>query len=416
LPFEVPKSWAWCLFGDICDYGNCENEIPQNILGEAWILDLEDIEKDTGRIIDFVTKSNREFHSNKHRFTKGQVLYSNLRPYLNKVLIAPKDGYCTSEIIPLKLESGIANEYIRYLLMSEYFLTYADMCSYGVKMPRLGATNAKKALIPIPPLTEQYRIVATIESEFALIDEIERNKSDLLSVITVTKTKILSLAISGKLVPQDLKDEPANVLLERIRTEREKLSNSRKIKKSTTVPVTRTADNSPYEQLPNGWALVWLGEIAKVIMGQSPDGNSVTENPDGIEFHQGKIFFTERYVAHSGQYAKNANKVAEEDSVLLCVRAPVGVANITKRKIAIGRGLCSITPLCGVSVDFIFHWLTAFQDDFIAQATGSTFTAITTDVVKQQLIPLPPLTEQQRIVAAIEAQFEILNTIIKTLN
>jgi len=172
IPFNVPESWAWCAFGEICDYGNCVNETPNNISDDAWILDLEDIEKDTGRIIAFVTKSEREFYSNKHIFHAGQVLYSNLRPYLNKVLVAPKDGYCTSEIIPLKFDIEMDSGYVRYLLMSPYFLAYANLCSYGVKMPRLGASNAKKALIPLPPMNEQQRISAAIETAFAQLDSI----------------------------------------------------------------------------------------------------------------------------------------------------------------------------------------------------------------------------------------------------
>jgi type I restriction enzyme S subunit len=178
MPFDVPKSWAWCAFGEVCDYGNCVNETPDNIPNNAWILDLEDIEKDTGRIAAFVSKSEREFYSSKHIFHAGQVLYSNLRPYLNKVLVAPKDGYCTSEIIPLKFETEVDSGYFRYLLMSPYFLAYANLCSYGVKMPRLGAANAKKALIPLPPLAEQSRIVVAIETAFAQLDGITQNASN----------------------------------------------------------------------------------------------------------------------------------------------------------------------------------------------------------------------------------------------
>ena len=151
-------------------------------------------------------------------------------------------------------------------------------------------------------------------------------------------------------------------------------------------------------------------------MGQSPSGDSVTESPNGIEFHQGKIYFTERHLAHSGQFTNEDNKIATENSVLLCIRAPVGVVNITDREIAIGRGLCAVTPLTGMSVEFVFHWLTGFQNDFIEQATGTTFMAITTDVVRQQIAPLPPLAEQERIIIAVDTTFKWLNEITANLN
>ena len=101
IPFDVPDGWSWCRLGEICEYGKCTNVNSSSLNANDWILDLEDIEKETGRIIAFHSFKDRKSESTKHKFYKGQVLYSKLRPYLNKVVIAPKDGFCTSEIIPL---------------------------------------------------------------------------------------------------------------------------------------------------------------------------------------------------------------------------------------------------------------------------------------------------------------------------
>ena len=105
------------------------------------------------------------------------MLYSKLRPYLNKVVLADEDGYCTSEILPLEFERNILPQYARYYLMSPAFLGYANKCSYGVKMPRLGTADGKKAVMSIPPLNEQVRIVATIEQSFAQLNSIVNNLS-----------------------------------------------------------------------------------------------------------------------------------------------------------------------------------------------------------------------------------------------
>jgi type I restriction enzyme S subunit len=102
--------------------------------------------------------------------------------------------------------------------------------------------------------------------------------------------------------------------------------------------------------------------------------------------------------------------------VLLCVRAPVGIVNITDRKIAIGRGLCALDPLADMSVEFLYHWLTAFQNNFIEQATGTTFIAITMDVVRQQLVPIPPIAEQIKLIGAVERGFLHLKEIAENLN
>ncbi len=163
IPFEVPESWCWCRLGDLVPFGQCENAEPNEIEDDAWILDLEDIEKDSGRILQFKTKKEVDSKSTKHIFNKGYVLYSKLRPYLNKCVIAPQDGYCTSEILPLNFGKLINNKFAQTFLMSPYFVDYTDSLSFGVKMPRLGTEDGKKALVPLPPLEEQEEIVKKVE-------------------------------------------------------------------------------------------------------------------------------------------------------------------------------------------------------------------------------------------------------------
>ena len=174
---ELPDNWSLCCLGEICDYGNCINVDSSSIAESAWILDLEDIEKDTGIVLKKIKKSERNAASTKHLFHKGQVLYSKLRPYLNKVVLADEDGYCTPEILPLDFSEIIVPEYARYFLMSPTFLRYANKCSYGVKMPRLGTTDGKKAILSLPPIEEQKRIVIAIEKAFSLLSSIIENLS-----------------------------------------------------------------------------------------------------------------------------------------------------------------------------------------------------------------------------------------------
>ena len=174
-PFEIPHSWKWVRLGSVCDYGKCINVSTSDLRANDWILDLEDIEKDSGKILAFHTLKERKSESTKHKFTKGQVLYSKLRPYLNKVVIAPKDGFCTSEILPLDFNEILLNRFAQIVLMSSYFLTLVNMVTYGVKMPRLGTGDAKNMLIPIPPLNEQKRIVSKIDELFSNLDQIQCN-------------------------------------------------------------------------------------------------------------------------------------------------------------------------------------------------------------------------------------------------
>ena len=169
---DLPETWKICCLWELCDYGDCINVNTEDIAEDAWILDLEDIEKDTGTVLKKVTKAQRNSVSTKHKFHSGQVLYSKLRPYLNKVVLSDADGYCTSEILPLEFKNCVLPEYARYYLMSGTFIAYANHCSYGVKMPRLGTTDGKKAIFSLPPLSEQKRIVETIDFCFMQLNKI----------------------------------------------------------------------------------------------------------------------------------------------------------------------------------------------------------------------------------------------------
>ena len=172
LLFEIPDNWVWVKLGDISDYGKCQNVSVEKIGQEEWVLELEDIEKDTARIIQFKTKSDREIKGTRHKFSKGCVLYSKLRTYLNKVLVPDKDGFCTTEIIPINFAANIDSDYLCSVLRSQYFMDYTNQKGYGVKMPRLSTTDAKNGFIPLPPFAEQKRIVKTIEDTFAVLDAI----------------------------------------------------------------------------------------------------------------------------------------------------------------------------------------------------------------------------------------------------
>lgn len=161
IPFEIPENWAWARMSTLCNFGKCVNIEYDAVAPGTWNLDLEDLEKDSGHILQKKRKQEGEMGSTKHVFSAGMVLYSKLRPYLNKVAIADEDGVCTSEILPLRF-SGVISEYAQIVLMAPLFVDYAKAHSYGVKMPRLGTTDGASFLVPVPPAQEQMRIVEAI--------------------------------------------------------------------------------------------------------------------------------------------------------------------------------------------------------------------------------------------------------------
>ncbi len=156
----------------VCNYGCCTTIPVENIGEDEWILELEDIEKDSGKVIEKKNKSHRKVSGVRHNFNQGDVLYSKLRTYLNKVLLANTEGYCTTEIIPISCNGSIIPEYLCHWLRSPYFLDYTLSCGYGVKMPRLSTTAARNGIVPLPPIKEQKRIVSAIKRLFLMLNDL----------------------------------------------------------------------------------------------------------------------------------------------------------------------------------------------------------------------------------------------------
>lgn len=173
IPFEIPENWVWCRLGEICNYGSSPKIDSKDINGETWVLDLEDIEKDTSNLIYKARFEERKSLSTKSIFKEGDVLYSKLRPYLDKVIVADEDGVCTTEILPLKFHNTINPYFIRFSLKRSDFLAYVNSVTKGMKMPRLGTNEGSMALIPLPPLNEQNRIVGKLEQLMQCCDQLE---------------------------------------------------------------------------------------------------------------------------------------------------------------------------------------------------------------------------------------------------
>jgi len=174
IPFDIPENWKWVRLGDCSSYAQTKIKITADkITTDMWSLDLEDIEKETGKIIKYCKASERKITGDKVCFFKGQILYSKLRPYLKKILIAPADGICTPELVPFNMYGNIYSKYIVYVLKAPHIDNIINSVTYGVKMPRVGTDTMTELLIPLPPLDEQKRIVAKLEELIPLIERLK---------------------------------------------------------------------------------------------------------------------------------------------------------------------------------------------------------------------------------------------------
>ena len=431
IPFELPDGWAWARLGVICPYG--ENKaVSADLIDEtAWILDLEDIEKETGVIKKYTTKSERNSVSNKYSFCKGQLLYSKLRPYLNKVVIATKDGYCTTEILPLTFYGNIYSPYMQLFIMSPTFLTYVNMISYGVKMPRLGTNDGKNAIIAIPPINEHKRIRDKFDIVAPLFDKIQNNLNNLNNEVTAIKSKILDLAIRGKLVPQDPNDEPASVLLERIREEKEELIKQGKIKRDKMESVIfKGDDNSYYEkigdsvacidaelpfEIPDNWCWARLNCISinydsyrKPINSYDRKNRVLGKSKDELYPYYGatgQIGFIDDFL-FNGEYIL----LGEDAAPFLDKKAQK--AYMIKGKSWVNNHAHILQSL--VFPEYLTNCLNSI--DYFDYVYGTTRLKLTQENMNRILVPVPSIEEQCKIAQAINNLFVLIESIKASLS
>ena len=399
VPFEIPDNWVWTTLEEISNYGDCYNVSVTDIADDEWILELEDLEKDSAYIIQTLSKKERNIKGVRHKFEKGDVLYSKLRTYLNKVLVAPQTGYCTTEIIPFNSYCGISTHYLCHVLRSAYFLEYTQRCGYGVKMPRLSTNDACKGMIPLPPLAEQQRIVIEIEKWFALIDDIEQDKTDLQKIITQIKSKILDLAIHGKLVPQDSNDEPAIELLKRIN------------------PDFTPCDNGHY---PKRWQCTILGDIFNHNTGKTLNSS----NKEGIMksyLTTSNVYWNEFDFTVIKQMPFKESELDKctvtKGDLLVCEGGDIGRSAIWNfdYDICIQNHIHRLRPKGDLYVAFYYYVLLYLKANNLIGGKGIGLLGLSSNALHKINVPLPPLAEQQRIVQKIEGLFSSLDNIQKAL-
>ncbi|EFI05456.1 restriction endonuclease subunit S [Bacteroides stercoris] len=386
VPFEIPDNWVWTTLEEISNYGDCYNVSVTDIADNEWILELEDLEKDTASIIQKLSKKERNIKGVRHKFKKGDVLYSKLRTYLNKVLVAPKAGYCTTEIIPFNSYCDISTHYLCHVLRSAYFLDYTQQCGYGVKMPRLSTNDACKGMVPLPPLSEQQRIVMEIDKWLALIDQIEQGKADLQNTIKQTKSKILDLAIHGKLVPQDPNDEPAIKLLKRIN------------------PDFTPCDNGHYAQLPDSWSAVPMQMLCYLTDGEKQNG--IERINHDVKYLRGerdaKTLTSGKYVA-----ANSLLILVDGENSGEVFRTPIdGYQGSTFKQLLINENM---------NEEYVLQVINLHRKVLRESKVGSAIPHLNKKLFKAIEVPIPPYNEQQRIVEAINKAFMSLNLIMESL-
>ena len=434
IPFEIPQGWCWVRLGSIIDFSKSSSVKPNEIEPDAWVLDLEDIEKDTGVLLAKKRMKDIQSKSDKHIFYSGNVLYSKLRPYLNKVIIADENGYCTSEILAFDF-GMILNKYAQIYLMSPYFVDYAMSDAYGVKMPRLGSKQGNNALMPLPPFNEQVRIAAQLANIAPIVNRYAASQSELdrlnAEIFERLKKSVLQESIQGKLVPQNPDDEPASVLLERIKTEKAKLFQAGKLKNKDLADSTiyKGEDNKYYEQIgketncvddeipfdiPNTWSWIRIGHLFQHNTGKALNGSNKRGTP--YEYITTSNLYWNHFVLDNLRQMPFTDEELDKCTVkkgdlLVCEGGDIGRSAIWNydKNIRIQNHIHRLRSYVPVCTMFFYYALYLYKRIGLIGGKGIGIQGLSSNALHNLLLPLPPVKEQQRISESIANLFSKLS-------
>ena len=195
----LPNTWVETNLGTVVPYGATVKAEPEDLTPDTWVLELEDIEKDTTKVLQRLTFSVRQSKSTKNRFDAGDVLYGKLRPYLNKVAFAEQPGVCTTEIVPIKPNDAVNGRYLFHWLRHPKFLDYVTKVSHGVNMPRLGTEAGRQAPFVLAPKNEQKRISDKLDTLLARVDAVNTRLARVAPILKRFRQSVLAAATSGRL-------------------------------------------------------------------------------------------------------------------------------------------------------------------------------------------------------------------------
>ncbi|MFR8172940.1 MAG: restriction endonuclease subunit S [Marvinbryantia sp.] len=436
VPFEIPESWEWVrlsFLGEIVGGGT-----PKTSDRESWAnatipwLTPADMKYVTGKYVSHGERAISEYglaHSSAQLMPAGSILYSSRAP-IGYIAISG-NSICTNQgfksLVPVIPD---LNDYLYYCLIT---LTPSIQArASGTTFKEISRTEFGKTLIPIPPLKEQKRIVTKIEDAMPGVEQYSERANTLTRLNhdfpDSLKKSILQWAVQGKLVPQDPNDEPASVLLERIRAEKGHLIRKGKIKRDKHESVIFRRDNSYYEKVdgiercidaeipfdvPDSWEWIRLGTVCEVVRGGSPRPikQFLTDSDEGINWIKisdsdkgGKyISSTKEKIIPEGI---SKSRIVHAGDFLLTNSMSFGRPYILKIDGCIHDGWL---VLSGYEIayykDFLYHMISASfaYCQFCGVVSGAVVKNLNSDKVSYALFPLPPLAEQKRIVEKIES-------------
>ena len=408
IPFEIPQGWEWCRLGEISTYAQTKRKINASKAdSKLWGLDLEDIEKG-GRLLNIRTVGERKPIGDKTIFNRGDILYSKLRPYLLKILVAPEGGICTPEIIPFTCYGDICRDYIVSFLKSPYVDDYINSVTFGVKMPRVSTETMTSLLVPLPPISEQFRIAKKTKVLMPYIDGYGKTQEKLNKLneelSDSIRKSILQEAIQGKLVSQQPEEGTAEELLTEIRKEKELLVKEGKLKKSALndSAIFKGDDNKYYEQLnaqvaqiecdydfPDNWAVARLSSICTLVDGEKKDGQQICLD---AKYLRGK---------GTGDYLQKGRFVQKGDNIILVDGENSGEVFTAPCDGYMGSTFKQLWVSSVMYLPYVLNYILFYKELLRKSKRGAAIPHLNKEIFYSLIIGIPPYQEQVRIVNKI---------------
>ena len=417
VPFEVPEGWVWCRLEDIAYVASGSTPDKTCFVKEGIpylkMYNLRNQEIDFDYQPQYITEEIHNSKLQRSRTEVGDLIMNIVGPPLGKLAIIPATlpqanfNQAAVLIRPYKYKEDLVLYLKSYLEEMSEINSIATRGSAG--QVNISLTQSQNMRIPLPPLAEQQRIIAEISKWFALINQIEQGKIDLQTIIKQTKSKILDLAIHGKLVPQDPNDEPAIELLKRIN------------------PDFTPCDNGHRRKLPQGWYSVTVNDVCSIIGGVSYNKADIQDTGirvlRGGNIQNGKVIACIDDVFIPLSYQNNDNQVQHGDIIVVAstgsqtLIGKTGFADRDIPKTQIGAFLRIVRPKQKALSSYIrlIFQTNAYKDYIRDVAKGSNINNVKNAHLLNYQICLPPLEEQQRIVQKIEELFSVLDNIQNTL-
>ena len=416
IPFDVPNNWEWVRIKTACVI-NPRNSIDDNT--EVSFVPMANIKEGYAnkfisdiRVWKKVKKGYTHFANNDIGIAKITPCFENKKSVVFSSLINGYGAGTTELYILRTISSLVIPEYLLNFVKRDDFIAGGVLTFSGdVGQQRVTKDYVANYLFTLPPLNEQQRILNAVHTATSLIESIEKANDNLIRDIDKTKAKILDLAIRGKLVPQDSNDEPASVLLERIRAEKEELIKQGKIKRDKKESVIfKGDDNSYYQDLPETWELVNFKDCATLISGRDLNKNEYNAESIGIPYITGASNFINENILIN-RWTTVPKIVSEVNDILITCKGTVGELAINKYgNIHIARQIMAIRIYKNINLEYIKFFLESIVMEIKKTANG-LIPGISRDDILSLNIPLPPLAEQKRIVDEIEKIFATLDDI-----